>query len=255
MTKIIAFANQKGGVGKTTSALNIAAGLFKNEKKVLLVDLDPQANATSGSGIEADNIKKDSYDVLISGASAKSAILKTDLYDVLPSSTALAGAEIQLAKKKNKNTVLRDKLKKVASDYDYILIDNPPALGLLSINSLMAANSVLIPVQAEFFALEGLAQLINTIDIVKEHGNEDLEIEGVLMTMTSHTKLSKQVTQEVEKYFKEKLYKIAIPRNVRLSEAPSFGKSIQDFAPLSNGARAYNKLIKEILKNGEKENS
>ncbi|MDR2660525.1 MAG: AAA family ATPase [Lactobacillaceae bacterium] len=255
MTKVIALANQKGGVGKTTSALNIAAGLSKNGKKILLVDLDPQANATSGSGIDEENIKKDTYDVLVGGSSMKSAILETDLYDIVPSSTALAGAEIKISQNKNKQTVLKNKLDKVKKNYDYVIIDNPPALGLLSLNSLTAADSILIPVQAEYFALEGLAQLSETIDLVKEHGNDKLEIEGVLMTMTSRTKLSKQVTSEVRKHFADKVYSITIPRNVRISEAPSFGKAIQDFAPLSSGARAYNKLIKEILKNDKKEDN
>lgn len=255
MVRVIALANQKGGVGKTTTALNIAAGLLKNGQKVLLIDLDPQSNATSGAGIDKKEINFDAYDVLISNRSVKSAILKrTDNFDILPSSPELAGAEIELTKKKNRQMILKRKIAQEKENYDFVIIDNPPALGLLSLNSLMAADSVLIPVQAEYFALEGLAQLKKTIDLVKEHGNLGLTIEGILMTMTTHTKISRQVVAEVEKHFPEETYSITIPRNVRLTEAPSFGQSIFDFAGFSSGARAYNKLVKEIIsKDGTEE--
>ncbi|MDR0899634.1 MAG: ParA family protein [Lactobacillaceae bacterium] len=256
MSKIIVFSNQKGGVGKTTTTLNIAAGLALQKQKVLLIDLDPQGNATSGSGVEIAEDQKDIFDVLVDGADINEAIAHGELFDVVPSTPDLAGAELELSKKSKKQTALKDALIKLPEDqYDFILIDNPPALGLLSLNSLTAANSVIIPVQAEYYALEGLVQLSQTIKLVQEHGNKDLEIEGVLMTMTSRTKLSKQVSEEVSKYFKDKVFNVSIPRNVKLSEAPSFGKAIQEYAPLSPGARAYNKLVKEIIgKNNGKEN-
>ncbi|ABJ56108.1 ParA family protein [Oenococcus oeni] len=255
MTKVIALANQKGGVGKTTTALNLAAGLLRRDQKVLLIDLDPQSNATSGAGITKEEIVFNSYDVLISNRAVKSAIIhRADNFDILPSSTELAGAEIELTKKKDRQKILKRKIAKEKEKYDFVLIDNPPALGLLSLNSLMAADSVLIPVQAEYFALEGLAQLMKTINLVKEHGNSGLTIEGILMTMTTHTKISRQVVSEVEKHFSEDTYHVTIPRNVRLTEAPSFGQSIFDFAGFSSGARAYNKLVKEIIsKNGEEQ--
>ncbi|MDN6900085.1 ParA family protein [Oenococcus sicerae] len=256
MTKVIALANQKGGVGKTTTALNLAAGLLRHNQSVLLIDLDPQSNATSGSGVDKEDITNDAYDVLIANKTAKSAIIhRSDNFDILPSSTELAGAEIELTKKKDRQTLLKRKIAKEKTNYDFVLIDNPPALGLLSLNSLTAADSVLIPVQAEYFALEGLAQLMKTIDLVKEHGNSGLTIEGILMTMTTHTKISRQVVAEVEKHFPEKTYEITIPRNVRLTEAPSFGQSIFDFAGFSSGARAYNKLVKEIISENGKEDS
>jgi chromosome partitioning protein len=250
MSKIIAISNQKGGVGKTTTAVNVAAALASKQKSVLLVDLDPQGNATSGLGITKDQTKTTSYDVLL-GKPLASAILETrieNLY-VLPTNQNLAGAEVELVDMAGRERKLKDALSLAA--YDYIVIDCPPALGLLTVNALVAANYVLIPVQAEYYALEGLGQLLGTIQAVRQGSNAGLDILGVVLTMyDKRTSLSEQVAEELRKHFGDKLFKSTIPRNVRLAEAPSFGRTVYEHDKWSKGARAYKNLAKEIEKRG-----
>lgn len=256
MGKIISIANQKGGVGKTTTSINLSTVLAKRNKKTLLIDADPQGNATSGVGIDQE-IKLSIYDVLIDETEIKEAIIKTQIknLDVCPSNIDLAGAEVELVSMMSREQRLKEKLDIIKNEYDYIIIDCPPSLGLITLNAFTASDSVLIPVQCEYYALEGLGQLLNTVNLVKKHLNKNLEIEGALLTMfDSRTNLAKQVVDEVKKYFGDKVYKTVIPRNVKLSEAPSYGMPIILYDARSKGAKCYDKLGKEMIKNNEDNN-
>ena len=253
MGKIIAVANQKGGVGKTTTAITISTILAKKGKKTLLIDADPQGNGTSGFGIEK-NIELSTYDVLVNDIKMEDALVNTSIKNlkVCPSNINLAGAEVELVAMVGREFRLKTKLDEIKDKFDYIIIDCPPSLGLITLNSFTAADSVLIPVQCEYYALEGLGQLLNTIDIVRKFMNKNLEIEGALLTMyNARTNLSNQVVKEVKKYFDNKVYKTVIPRNVKLSEAPSYGMPITLYDPRSKGAKCYENLTKEILKANE----
>ena len=243
--------NQKGGVGKTTTTVNLSTILAKKGKKVLLIDTDPQGNATSGLGVSKD-VELSVYDILIGDTEFDETLQETAIKNlkVCPSNISLAGAEVQLVSMMSREQRLKTKLDKIKDQYDYILIDCPPSLGLVTLNAFTASDSVLIPVQCEYFALEGLGQLLNTVNLVKKHLNKNLEIEGALLTMyDARTNLSNQVVKEVKKYFEDKVYKTVIPRNVRLSEAPSYGMPITVYDPRSKGAKAYEKFAKELLKN------
>ena len=254
MGKVIAIANQKGGVGKTTTAINLAASLAATEHSTLLLDIDPQANCTSGIGLEAEEIEASIYEVLIGEIPAAEAVQTTEMpfLDMLPSHINLVGAEIEMIDEMKREKILSNALPQIRRKYDFVVIDCPPSLGLLTLNSLTAANSVLIPVQAEYFALEGLGQLLNTIKIVRQHLNPDLEIEGVLLTMfDTRLNLSNQVAQEVRRYFGDKVFETIIQRNVRLSEAPSFGKPALLYEASSKGAKNYMALAREILENNQ----
>ena len=251
MGKIISVANQKGGVGKTTTTVNLSTILAKKGKKVLLIDTDPQGNATSGLGVSKD-VELSVYDILIGDTEFDETLQETAIKNlkVCPSNISLAGAEVQLVSMMSREQRLKTKLDKIKDQYDYILIDCPPSLGLVTLNAFTASDSVLIPVQCEYFALEGLGQLLNTVNLVKKHLNKNLEIEGALLTMyDARTNLSNQVVKEVKKYFEDKVYKTVIPRNVRLIEAPSYGMPITVYDPRSKGAKAYEKFAKELLKN------
>ncbi|MBE6769966.1 MAG: ParA family protein [Ruminococcaceae bacterium] len=251
MGKIISVVNQKGGVGKTTSAVNLAAGLGLLGKKILLLDIDPQGNTTSGYGIDRRNVKASSYDLLVGDKTVSDAAIATKFKNVtvVPSSMDLAGAEIELIDLDNRNEKLKQKLLPIRNDYDFILIDCPPSLGLITINALTVSDSVMVPIQCEYYALEGLSQLISSIRQVKRIYNPNLEVEGILLTMyDGRLNLTQQVVGEIKKYFKDKLYSTVIPRAVRLSEAPSYGEPIQYYDKHSKGADAYNNLAKEFLK-------
>lgn len=250
MGRIISVANQKGGVGKTTTTVNLSAILAKKGKKVLLIDADPQGNATSGIGLEKD-VELSTYDLLISDELAVKIIRKTEVNNlyICPSNMNLAGAEVQLVSMMSREQRLKEKLDEVKEKFDFIFIDCPPSLGLITLNSFTASDSVLIPVQCEYYALEGLGQLVNTIELVKKHLNKSLHVEGALLTMYDiRTNLSNQVVKEVKKYFGNRVYKTVIPRNVRVSEAPSYGLPITIYDPNSKGSRSYEKLGKEFLK-------
>ena len=250
MSKILAVVNQKGGVGKTTTTVNVCAILAKKGKKVLLIDSDPQGNATSGVGVDK-NQEKSIYDVLVNDVEIEEAIVESSVKNlfVCPSNINLAGAEVELVSVMSREQRLKEKLEAVSDKFDYILIDCPPSLGLITINAFTAADSLLIPIQCEYYALEGVGQLMNTVNIIKKQLNKSLYIEGVILTMNdARTNLSNQVIEEVKAFFKDNVYKTIIPRNVKLSEAPSYGMPISEYAPLSKGAKYYEKLTKEIMK-------
>lgn len=250
MVKVIAIANQKGGVGKTTTAVNLAACLAAQDRKVLLIDSDPQGNATSGLGFDKRDIRKCVYDAIINDVPMQEVIRKTayNNLDIVPATIQLAGAEIELVSLMNREGRLKNSLERVKHDYDYVIIDCPPSLGLLTINGLTAASSVMIPIQCEFYALEGVSMLMNTIQLVQRNLNPALKLEGVVMTMfDSRTNLAMEVVEEVRKYFKTKMYTTIIPRNVRLGEAPSHGQPIIDYDGKSKGAQVYMELAQEVI--------
>lgn len=257
MGKVIAIANQKGGVGKTTTNINLCSYLAMEGYKVLTLDIDPQGNTTSGLGIDKRNLELSMYDVLTTDVSLEDVIIKSDLIQnlsIAPSTMELAGAEVEMIAKKDREQVLLEKIKKLESKYDYIFIDCPPSLGMITINALTCSNSVLIPIQCEFYALEGVGQLMNTIQLVKKSLNKDLEIEGVLMTMYDYrTNLSNEVYKEVQKYFKDLMFKSTIPRNIRLAESPSFGLPIMLYDEKCKGADSYLNFTKEFLERQHKE--
>jgi len=254
MARVISVANQKGGVGKTTTTVNLGAALAHQGKKILLIDIDAQGNATSGLGVRKADVEKDIYDVLVNETPVEEVVLPSSRENlwVVPATIQLAGAEIELTTQMARESRLKSALRDLQDDYDYILIDCPPSLGHLTINAFTASDSILIPVQCEYDALEGLSQLLNTVRLVQKHFNPDLRIEGVLLTMLdARTNLGYEVVDEVKKYFREKVYKTIIPRNIRLSEAPSHGLSIIDYDPRSRGAEVYVELAKEVLSVGE----
>lgn len=254
MAKIIAIANQKGGVGKTTTSVNLSACVAASGKRVLLVDEDPQGNATSGLGINKNTVEVSIYDALINEVPMKDVVVDTmiDTLKVVPASISLAGAEVELVTVMAREQVLKKALETVRNDYDYIFIDCPPSLGLLTLNALNAADTLLVPIQCEYYALEGLSQLMNTVRLVRKNLNPSLDVEGVVLTMfDSRTNLSMQVVEEVKKFFKNKVYNTIIPRSVRLSEAPSYGLPVILYASKSNGAIAYTSLAEEMIKKGE----
>lgn len=255
MGKIVSIANQKGGVGKTTTSINLSTILAKKGKKVLMIDADPQGNASSGVGVDKE-VEESVYDILIGDTEIKDVAIKTNIKNlyVCPSNINLAGAEVELVSVMSREYRLKEKLDEVKDEYDYIIIDCPPSLGLITLNAFTASDSVLIPVQCEYYALEGLGQLINTINLVKKHLNKNIDIEGALLTMyDARTNLSNQVVKEVKKYFNDKVYKNVIPRNVKLSEAPSYGMPISIYDPRSKGAKSYEKFVKEFMKNNDLE--
>jgi chromosome partitioning protein len=254
LAKVIAIANQKGGVGKTTTAVNLSSCLAFLGKKVLVIDIDPQGNTTSGLGIDKKTITNSIYDVIINGVELESVLLGTSIENlkIAPSNIQLAGAEVELVSVFSRETRMKSSLENVRNEYDFIIIDCPPSLGLLTINSLTAADTILVPIQCEYYALEGLSQLMNTVKLVQKHLNPKLDVEGVVLTMfDARTNLSIQVVEEVKKYFKNKVYRTIIPRNVRLSEAPSFGMPIILYDAKSKGAECYLDLAEEVIENSE----
>ena len=255
MGKIVAIANQKGGVGKTTTAINLSAALAEEGKKILVVDIDPQGNCTSGFGVDKNSQENTIYELLLDDCTINECIVRKvmDGIDLIPSNVNLAASEIELIGIPRKEFILRDALDYIKDDYDYIIMDCPPSLNVLTVNAMVAADSVIVPIQCEYYALEGLSQLIHTINLVKARLNRKLDIEGIVFTMFDvRTKLSVEVQQEVRKYFKEKVYKCYIPRNVRLSEAPSREESIFEYDTRSEGAKAYAQLVKEVITQNER---
>lgn len=255
MGKVISIANQKGGVGKTTTAINLAASLAAIEHTTLVIDIDPQSNTTSGLGIEPKTVSSSIYEVMVGGVDAADAIRETELpfLDLIPSHINLVGAEIEMIDRQERERILQKAIASLREKYDFLIIDCPPSLGLLTINSLTASDSVIIPVQCEYFALEGLGQLLNTIKIVRQHLNTGLEIEGVLLTMfDTRTRLSDQVAEEVRKYFEDRVFESVIARNVRLAEAPSFGKPALLYDSTSTGAKNYLSLARELIHRNKK---
>ena len=251
MGKTVAIFNQKGGVGKTTTCVNLAAALGAKGKKTLLVDVDPQGNSTSGVGIDKSDVEYSTYDILINDVSARAILTETNFKNLwlLPANMELAGAELELAEKENRNRALKKALATLVMEFDYIIIDCPPSLGLLSINALVASDTLIVPLQCEYYALEGLSQLVSTVRTIKQHYNEHLELEGVLFTMyDSRLKLTQQVIDEVNKYFPNKTYRTMIPRSVKIAEAPSFGEPVIYYEKYSKPSFAYKKFADEFLK-------
>lgn len=254
MSKIIAVANQKGGVGKTTTAVNLSACLAVKNKKILLIDTDPQGNTTSGVGVDKNTVGMSIYDVVINEVNIEDIIVPTKIENLMlcPSNINLAGAEVELVSVISRETRLKAALEDIRSNYDFIMIDCPPSLGLLTVNALTAADTILVPIQCEYYALEGLSQLMNTVKIVQKHLNRNLSVEGVVLTMfDARTNLSIQVVDEVKRYFGNKVYRTIIPRNVRLSEAPSYGLPIILYDPKSKGAECYMDLAEEVIESSE----
>ncbi len=250
MSKVIALVNQKGGVGKSTTSVNLGAYLVTHGKKVLLIDMDPQANATTGLGFRPENMEKNIYDVISGKAFLKDAIIKTSLlgYNLVGATQDLAGATVELVEATQREFKFYNAIKDIKEDFDYILIDCPPSLGLLTVNSLAAADKIIIPIQCEYYALEGLSQLLNSIDLIKENLKEDLEVMGAVLTMyDKRNQLAHQVEKEVRRHFPGYVFDAVVPRNVSLAEAPSFGKTILQYAPNSTGARAYDYLAREMI--------
>lgn len=257
MGKVFAFSNQKGGVGKTTTAINLATYVARLGKKTLLIDFDPQGNATSGFGIEKNQLENNCYDMLMQNCLASQVIAATAIENlsIIPSNIDLAAAEVDLVSVPSRESVLKRVISSIRNQYDYIFIDCPPSLGLITLNALVASDAVIIPIQSEFFALEGLSQLMNTIRIVKQRLNPDIYINGVILTMyDSRTTMSKQVTEEIYKYFGDKIYTVPVPRNIKLVESPSFGVPVVLHAPHSNGALAYQTLARQFLEREEQIN-
>lgn len=255
MGKVISIANQKGGVGKTTSAINLAASLAAIEHSTLIIDIDPQSNTTSGLGIETKTVTNSIYEVMVGGVEISEAVRETELdyLDLVPSHINLVGAEIEMVDRNERERILTKAVEQIKKNYDFVIIDCPPSLGLLTINALTSSDSVMIPVQCEYFALEGLGQLLNTIKIVRQHLNPELEIEGVLLTMyDTRTRLSNQVADEVKRYFDDKVFSSVISRNVRLAEAPSFGKPAILYDANSVGAKNYLALAREVIQRNKK---
>ena len=255
MGKIIAFANQKGGVGKTTTAINLSAAIAEIGKKVLLIDIDPQGNTSSGFGVDKNDRENTIYELILEYCSIKEALIQNviDNIDLIPANVNLAGAEIELIGKPGKESILRKELDFIRDDYDFIMIDCPPSLNVLTVNAMVAADTVLVPIQCEYYALEGLSQLIHTINLVRERLNSRLDIEGIVFTMyDARTNLSQQVVENVKSHVKQRVYKTMIPRNVRLAEAPSYGEPITIYDPKSAGAEAYRQLAAELLQTNSK---